>query len=352
VKAPELYRRLAPLGRLANKRALSPAYRAMALASDLAGAAAPYGAMQCAVELAIDQPVSVDAEDFLRVLHSLPDSEFVPAVDEHALRWRCGPAKGHLALLDAGLQIPKPVFDGDVGAIDNQRFAAGLELAALACGGPAVRSFGLESVQLHTTPEHTWGYATDSIALSSACLGAALPLTAPVTLKPEAAALLSSVVRSTTTNFFVGGDAGSVYAVTDDSELQLYQLTVTRHDLAAQVAPLRRHEIELPLFREAVAGFLKRAEGLGEERGSTLVEIAVKQGRTLLGFSVPTGSSEEYYDVTDAPPITVPPITVEVRRLARALAHADYLVFDQAAEHRLVLRGEHDFVYGIGGRRS
>jgi hypothetical protein len=71
----------------------------------------------------------------------------------------------------------------------------------------------------------------------------------------------------------------------------------------------------------------------------------------VLDFSEVVGVSEEHYEVTDAPQISVPPIRIEARRLAKALAHATVLVFDYVEQNVLVLRGPEEFIFAITGRR-
>ncbi len=50
--------------------------------------------------------------------------------------------------------------------------------------------------------------------------------------------------------------------------------------------------------------------------------------------------------------MTVKPIQVEGKRLAKALSHANRLVFDYADNNVLLLRGAYDFAYAIIGRRE
>ena len=82
-----------------------------------------------------------------------------------------------------------------------------------------------------------------------------------------------------------------------------------------------------------------------------MVTITIEDGCTALRFAEIGGATEAHYEVTDAPRISVPPIRVDARRLAKGLAHATELVFDYAEQNILVLRGPDEFIFGITGRR-
>ena len=351
INAADLYAKLSWLDRIADRKAISASYRAVALSPEHARAAAPFGSLRLVVDLGLDDEVCVDAADLIGVVHTAPgQASFKTTLRDNALRWSCGPARGHLSLLDA--TVPTPAFAGDLVPLAAE-FGPGLALGAIACSGTAVaRGAGLDGVQLQNHDDHAYAFAADGMMLSSACLGPALPMTQTVTLKPEAALLLAEVTQKEPGEKFIGIDPASVYYLADGTELQLNQIPPLRVNLAEKLEPWSKQNLHMPLMRETVASFIKRAEMLAEQKSAAMVEISVTKGRTTLAFHEQSGSTEEWYELSPkSSEVTVPAIRVEARRLARALAHADYLVLDYAEHNMLVLRGSHEFVFVIQGRR-
>ena len=150
---------------------------------------------------------------------------------------------------------------------------------------------------------------------------------------------------------YIGIDDISVYCLTPDIELLLYMLrTPNNYNLADKLQPYLAHQLTMPLFHETVAMFRKRVDSLPEVRQQAVVTISVKDGSTVLDFSEVVGASEEHYEVTDAPRISVPRNPHRGAAAAKALAHATKLVFDYVEQHVLVLRGPDEFIFGITGR--
>jgi hypothetical protein len=348
MQAPALYKALALFRDLIEAKALTANYRALALAPDHVRAVGLFGQMRVEIGLGLDREVCVNAEDFLQVLRSLPDTEFTAEVADGALRWTCGPAKGHLALMD-GLTIPSPSF---AGPLPEETVAAafgdGLELGALACGSTDLRALGLLGVQIRTHDgEGARAYSTDNITVAACNLGPAINPPGIITLLPDAVALLAAVIKRDD-DALLAYDASSVYCVTANAQLLLHQVPPLSHDLSETTAKYDKTGIAVPLFRGAVQAFLRRAEALSN--ADAIVEISVEAGRMGLVFQEAAASSEEYYIVQGSPEVNVPPVRIAARRLAKILKHADRLVFDYAPNNVLVLRGPSGFVFIITGR--
>ena len=351
--APRLYQRLALLGEVADKNAISVNYRAIALTPKHARAAAPFGIMRTTLDLGLADDAAVDAADFLAVLRSAPPAPFAAELRDQALHWRCGPASGHLSLIAA--EVPEPIYDGELTSLVGDEFGSGLALGALAAGSsPTARAAGFDGVQLTNRNGYAYALASDNIVISSCRLGDRLPLPEGetiVTLRPQAAALLGELAQRDD-EVFIGIDRTVVYVLTEHSELQLNRLAPLPVDIAEKLAPYHREQQAMPLLHETVSAFLKRAADLAEVRQQAMVEIAVEDGRTRLMFREITGSTEEYYEIVKGgPKFTAAAVRVEARRLAQALGHADRMVFDYVGEHRLFLRGPDEFIFGISGRQ-
>lgn len=359
MKAREIAKHLSLLRLLISKHSLSPNFRVLALApqhGDMPAhvrACAPFGSMLCSLDLGLDAELYVDGDSFLSVLGSLPDAELELRRDGNALRWACGPAKGHLALLTQdGIAVATPAFGGELGELgDAKQFGTGLELAALACQAMSVRTIDLEGVQVRNQHGKAYGCSSDNFVISSCCLGPALPITGTVTLKPRAAELLAAVAQRAP-SIYSGFDASSIYCLAPGIELLIHQVPPLRYDIAERLEHYRGHEHRVPLLHDTVAAFLKRAEALVAAHEHAAVEITVHEGRTRLRFDEATGSTEEYYIVPEGPQVTIPPVKLEAFRMAKALRHAEHLVFDYASQNILIMRGPNEFVFALSGKRE
>jgi hypothetical protein len=374
VKARDLHRDLDLFRLLVSRNAMSPAYRALVLAKDHVRGCAPFGAMRCAAALGFADEVWVDGDDFLKVIASLPDKEFTAEIRDHALHWECledaheGRAqrvliRGHLALMTEQLDVPPPVYDHDLSSDPvSEHFGAGLELGSLSCGPIAMRTLGLYGVQIKNVGDRAYAYASDDTTMSGCSLGGPLFTSdgAPgiITLSLNATALLAAVVKRDKTAY-LAADNASLYCLTENggvlaTELLLNQADSLRGDIGALLARFAGSQHALRLHRDAVAAFLRRAEALAEQQRDAVVEFSVVDGETRLAFNELTGSTEEYHVVPDSDPdLNIPPVRVDADRIAKALGHADRMVFDYAVSDKiLILRGDHDFAFAIFGRRD
>lgn len=347
-----LYARLALLDRIAKRSAISVNYRVAALERQAIRVASPFGAMRCPLDLGLKSEICVDATSFLGSLRTT-EAKFTATIKSNALHWKCGGASGRLAAVEA--EVAAPSFPGKL--VDVGRgFGKGLELGALGCGHSTfLRNAGLEAVQLLNRNGKAYALSTDSKMLSSCCLGPALPTKEIACLKPEAAALLVEVLereeQQDSPEMQLGIDDKSVYCETSDVELQLFQLYNRQgYNLADKLAPFMGHKVTMPLMHEVVDAFLTRVQYYAEIKQAAEVEVTVEKGRTALRFTEDISATEEQYQVASAPKITVPPIRILARQMAKALAHATELVFDYADQNILVLRGPNEFVFGITGK--
>lgn len=351
---PWLYDRLAPIAKIIDRHALSVNYRTVALTAEEVRAAAPFGAMRCPLNLDITDEVCVDATAFLGVLRNAPEAKFTARVRHQALHWQCGHARGSLPLINAMVAAPR--FTEQIATLSPQ-FAKGLVLGALGCGHSAfLRNAGLEAIQLVNRDGTAYALSSDSTMLSCCALGPALPTERIVTLKPEAAVVLAQTVRRAADHpdpdMWLGINDTSVYCLTPQCELQLYQLAVPHdYNLLDRIQPYLRHQTTMPVLYDAVAAFLRRVDSHAEFKQQAMVTIAVQDGVTVLNFTEALGETEQHYRVANGPKITAQPIRLEARRLAKGLQYANELVFDYAAENTLVLRGPNEFVLAITGRR-
>jgi hypothetical protein len=345
---------------------VTPNYRALALATDHIRGCGLFGQMECEINLGFASETYINCEDFLQLLRSLPDEELEVEVDAAKLTYKCGRVSGHLSLMAASgesLIINRPRFNNERVPNDvvETPFGAGLELGALSCGSMALRTLGLQGVQIKNKDGKAYAYATDDTTLSSCYLGNALEVPPPIdganepvdtiTLLPEAVDLLAALIKRDGMAIMIY-DGSSVYCETHGTKLLLHQVPALRLDVSTILDDLTSCEIRLPINQQAVAAFIKRAEALSEATARAMVEVSVEDGNTKLVFNEATSSSQEFHLTQGSRVADVPPVKIEAHRLAKALAHSKELVFDYAAQHILILRGDNEFVFAIMGKRD
>lgn len=345
--ATELYAKVAPFAMLCSKHALSPNYRALMLSNDKVRGCASFGAMEVDVNLGLEREIYVNAEAFLQVTRSLSNKDLELSVRENVLAWKCGAARGQLAILSEKISIDEttfvvePVFELPAG------FSRSLDLGSIAAGTTALLSVGLYGVLLDNG-SILKAYASDDTTISICKLSDPVDDTAlAVTLSPDAAKLLATITRKPAMLSF---SATAVFCKTGDTRLVLKQVPALKHDIKSIAAGFSKSEISLPLDREIITNFNRRADALAEE-GKAIVTIRVEDGMTKLAFVDGVSSTEEFYLVDAASDISVDPIHIEARRMSKALAQATNIVFDYAEQNVLVLRGENEFAFVISGKR-
>jgi hypothetical protein len=403
MKAPELYDRIQLIAKLADHRALSLRYRVAAVTHDSIRACAPYGVLECMIELGIKDEIFISAEALVNQLRHCADQEFTIEIKNNALYYYCGSATGRLALLDT-VTVPIPQFDGDMAPL-NEQFGERLERAAIACEAPAstLRSVGLDGIQITNRNGSAYGYASDNTVLSACRLGSALPINGTITLKPEAVELLVAVTQrlakaapalagrhdpgsnraaeqeallgaelqaqvatgklsfaeaarqvtpaGTVQEALFGSDASTVFCLLPPTmALQLNQFPPLQYDIGERLQKFLGETTTMPLQRETVSEFLKRADGFPDKQHA-LIEVNLDRGAVRLAFTDTPGATTEHYRLSDAPDISTRPVRIEARRLARALTYTSHLVFDYAEQNILVLRGPGEFVFVISGRQ-
>jgi hypothetical protein len=310
-----------------------------------------FGAMEVEVATGLSSEVLVDGESFLQILRSLPAGEMTMSATGSSLAWECGKAKGQLALMAEGAQVmPVLIPDGveftEVGA----GFGKGLDLGSLACGTSALMSVGLFGVSISLN-EGVRAYSSDDNIIAAAKMCDSIKgLTDSVTLSPNSAKLLATLTSRDKATVAV--DAQTVYCKTPDAKLVLKQIPPLKYKIGDQLTGFAAEEIKVPLQRDVVAAFIRRAEALTEEKKRTDVAVSVVAGQGVkLTFADGKSSSEEYYVAEGMAESSVDPILIDSRRLARALSQASRVVFDHVAKKALVLRGDQEFVFVVAGKR-
>jgi hypothetical protein len=351
MKSTELYNVIQPFNLLSNKNALSVNYRALHISPTFIKGCSAFGVMQCEVATGIDKDIYVDAATFLDVMRSLPsDKDIVFEAKDTTLSWKCDRATGHFAYLAGEIKMPDvPRPNAEFNPITTS-FAKALDLGSLACGTTALLSVGLYGIVINNGDDLKV-YASNNATMSTCKLGSKLEnVTAEnATLSPEAAAVLIAVSSQKEASIFI--DAETIYCDTPTTKLAVKQIAALKVDIKAATSNFSETKLTIPLDRDTVSAFIRRSEALADDKDKTMVSISVEEGQTKLGFSDGTSSNTDFYVAEGAKEVSVEPILVETKRLAKALSSSASIAFDYAKMGVLVLRGDSDFMFVISGRK-
>jgi hypothetical protein len=347
--ATEFSKRLSPFALMINRNAMAASYKCLGLSSSIVRGCAAFGVMEVDVDLPLsDALIYVKADEFMQVMKSLPAADLELSVKENSLHWKCGSAKGQLALLGDKIEIPEMPEALYASTMEvGDEFAAALSMASLAAGSTALLSVGLYGVTL-INDDYLEGFASDNRTFSTARLCAHVDDAPDIaTLSPQTTELIASIISD---GSLFGFDDKGVYCATATTRLAVNQVAPLKHDLRKMADKYQDETLVAPLNRDIIAQFIKRADAMADERGRATVSLSVEKGAAMLAFQGSKSSSEEFYLVEGQKDITVEPIKIEARRMARALAHATDLIFDYSRQGALVLRGANGFRFVISAQ--
>lgn len=334
---------------LCDKNAISPSYRVLHLDKELVRGCSAFGIMEISTSLDINKSCYIEAESFLQVLKSMPEADLEFVVKDNALHWKCGAANARLAIKAEEITIPELIIpDLKFTSLDTG-FSKNLSLGSIACGTTALMSIGLYGITFDNS-YNLEVYASDNATISGCIVNKQISVApAQFYLSPAASRVLE--VTSGIDQCEVAIDENkSVYCVAPSVKLLLKQSAPLKQDIKAMISRFDTEELTTPLNKDVIAAFIRRAEALADEKGKSIVSMSVENRTTKLIFEGNTASSQEYYLTEDAPDITVGPILIEGKRIAKALSHAKKLVFDYVNKKALVLRGDSNFMFVVSGK--
>lgn len=362
MKSTELAKALAPFAQLANRHALSPAYRSLQLDGEGVRGCSAYAMLEVGVALpfpsALDAPIHVDADSFLAVLKSLPNEDLTLSADGGVLVWTCGAAKGKLALAtikDYPL-IDTTKIDNDAeGWEPTDEFYRALELGALSCTNVALTSAGMYGVVIDTRSDQVGVFSSDNVSISGAWAAGSWISGAPerMTFTPDAIDLLRTCIAYGEEVAKLYFDVTGVTIISGNLMAVIKQVPALKHDFRSMLQAFPDNEILVPIPPERIAAFIKRATALTEAKRSASVSISASEGHLSLAFEEGVSSSEEYYLIEDVRVPDISSIQIDAMRLARVLSQVEYIILDYVERAALVFGGEKNdvpFSYLLSGR--
>ena len=344
MKSSELVTALAPFALIANKHALSSAYRSIILSAKLVRGCSSDALIELDIDMPFDKPpdagVYVDAESFITIIKSLPDEEVkLSPLAGGVLAWECGAAKGRLATAVIK-DSPKLSLDtsGAIPYEPTDAFYQALDLGAMACDNVALISTGLYGVVIDNRDDLAV-IASDNRSASAAFCGSKIA-NAPdlMTFTPDALELLRCCITYDSNVCQLTFNDKECNVVSGPLRATIKQVPLFKHDLRAIVKHYSSSDVILPIPRDRIAAFIKRAAVITEAKRMATVTLGGSDGRLTLSFEEGLASSEEYYLVENVKIPDIPPLMIDSARLARALTYIDHVVLDHVDRLVLVLR--------------
>lgn len=346
---------LAPFKLIINPRALSASYRILELGTKIRGTCG-WAYLETAADFKLKAPVSVDGTSFINVVNSLESGQdFEIVLQDGALAWKCGNAKGKLALAPAEAKIEPFNRRAKLSSWTPPKdFATALDLGSLSGGTNALATVGLFGVILNNKNDNLKIQASDDVSFSSCVVeGAKIP-DAPdmMTISPESAQLLALMFAR-----FKGGvlefDEKSIYYKDEYSKLLVQQVPPLQRDLEATINSLSAADVVVKLPTERITAFVKRATALAEAKRHTYVDFSAEKGRLLLSFEEGISTADEHYPIADLDVPDLPFVRLDASKMARALSHTTHIVLDHIENKVVVFKGDKpDFRYGIAGKSA
>jgi DNA polymerase III sliding clamp (beta) subunit (PCNA family) len=357
----DLARLIAPYKQMINKGALSPTYRVLKLQGWSIIGASNYAVLEVDAELLLDPPVCVDAANFIAIISSLPDNQEVElSAEDGVLAWKCGQAKGRLAIMPEVKLMGIDRKPARGGWVPTPPFREALDLGSISAGNDSFASAGMAGIVIDNR-EKLRVYACDGATISDAIvLDDPLPgCPATVTVSPPGAELLHTLLRDK--KAVVEFDAKSIFASGADFKCLIKQVAPLKNDIAKMLAIYQDAEVVAEIPSDRIAAFIRRVGALSEKKREVHVTIAASKGMMTMAFLEGAASADEYYLVDGLNIPDLPEVLVDAGRMARALVHCTEIVLDHAERGILILRGigEHqndagevcEFSYLISGRK-
>ena len=341
---------LVPFKLMLNKNALSPVYSTIELTPTRMYGCSAYAMMEVHGDIGINKSCFVNAATFITVIDSLPErGDVTLVVTEGSLNWKCGRARGKLALVKLDTEMPKinRRMDKNNAWKVDRLFSKTLQLGAISCDNNSLSSVGMYGIVVDNR-KYTTIYSSDNTTVSACRLGEYNVEQMPdmFTLPPEGAMLLAAVCKNGGTAEFSDTD---VFYYNEGVKVLIRYSMPLRHDISKILERnLVSEDMVVQLPEGRMEAFMKRVNAIAESQRHATVSLHVKKDRISLSFDEGTAASDEYYVVTGLEPTKgMDAVHMSAAKVARALAHVNTVVLDRLADRVVILRGDAPLYYYI-----
>lgn len=338
--------------RVANDYSLAPISRSIMVGKSSIRVYSEHGNLAVATEdSGLTAACWVEAKPLEAILNSLPDkSEIVLENTGAALKWKCGKAKGDLAIVPTNGEIPFPEHE-NFPWIATKELGVAFELAAIACQAATV-SLGIYGISIGSTEDGKVRLASsnsNSLAETQIVCNYILP-NSGITVRPPVPAILSNIIQREE-NLALDINENGIFCLSDNlvGQFPLSQrLTKNLFEIADQFPT---SAVKVKIDGDTVRKFLNRATALVDKHATNIV-LGIENGAIKLEHKGAAASSEEYFlaEGLNAQQ-NFEGVTLPISLMAAALRGVDTAVLDYLSQKVLILEGSNpQFRYFISGQ--
>ena len=288
-----------------------------------------------------------------------PDHDIKLHVKDGNLEWHLvgAESKGRIATMPFPEIHDMPPMPADR-IVDTKDFGELLELGSMAAQNSALSSVGLYGVMLYANGDDLWCLSSNGDTLVSAKRKIPSHHSGHATIYPQEVEFLQELATYKNGGFAIlgGKDPRAIRFSAETNTIRIDAAVALipqlRHDLWGVAQEHIHGEVEVPLQKERLAAFVRRAEFLSESAQKTDVTLSVDKNAIGLAFAGALASADENYQLAEELPVPQKMTAVlSSRELAKALKFCDVGLLDRMDKGVLTLKSkEGDFFYVITGK--
>jgi len=193
-------------------------------------------------------------------------------------------------------------------------------------------------------------HSSDNVTVSVCNLGDdLLPAPEIMTLAPDPADLLNLLIMPDESTMEFTDD--TIFYADKYCKAIIKCVPRLKYDALTTVKEYQSADTIAVIPPELIAGFIKRATALADNKRHTYIQLHASNGKLSLEFTEGLSSVDEFYLVENLVVPDLAPIHLDAGKLARAMQHVTEIVLDHVERGVVILQGKNpDFKYLIAAR--
>lgn len=336
--------------RISNPGSLTSLYRSIQLGSDTVKVCSEFGNLKISLDpTGLSKDILLDCSNVMAVAKDLPQSSDIEFIEEeNKLKWKCGSAKGHWAIVQSTHQIPDIIHE-QFNWVPTPGLGDALNLAGCACQAHAV-SLGLYGIVCLADGDKIRLISSNTVSLAEAIVDKGTFPVDKVTMRPPVPSIIAALI-STCPNCKLDITENGIYIQGDWLDAVLPLSVDLDRDLK-EVADKFKSTTQLTKVNTtAVKKFITRARSLSDKHTSFTIGFSVKEGKISLTHSGISSGLEELFLCEGLDPnISYDSRVLPADLVLIALPFVTSVVLDYLPDNNLVFLGEQpQFMYIVSG---
>lgn len=337
-------------GRISNPGSLTSLYRSIQLGPEVVQVCSEFGNLKIQLDpTGLSKDILLDCSAVQAVANSLPASSDIEFIEEeNKLRWKCGTAKGHWAIVLSDHQIPD-ISHEQFNWVPTQGLGDALNLAGCACQAYAV-SLGLYGIVCIADGEKLRLISSNSVSLAEAIVDKGTFPVDKITMRPPVPSIIAALISSCPNCKLDITDSG-IYIQGDWLDAKLPLSVDLDRNLKEVADKFKSVNQVAKVNTTAVKKFITRARSLSDKHTSFTIGFSVKEGKIALSHSGISSGLEELFICEGLDPnISYDSRVLPADLVLIALPFVSSAVLDYIPDNNLVLLGENpNFMYVVSG---